>query len=120
MTEATQALADSKTSEAINAAVVAKQADTGAIAANMLQVLEEFFSRGQQEKKFIDVGRIPFICKDVEGIHSALKDINENKVTKTDFLLLKQQSDLTNKIVLGAVAIILVAFLGGLTILVFK
>lgn len=117
-------MAEAQSAEAVNATAVAAEAVEKARAAQMTDVVEsaiaKFFDRGVQEKKFIDVGRIPFICDDIKGIHNTLKRFDEDRVTQTDFLLLKQQSDLTNKIVLGAIAIILIAFLGGVTLLVFK
>lgn len=111
---------ESAVAEAANAAAVAKEADTKAVSANLYAVLEQFFGRGVETKQFIQARNLPMICDDLRGVHTELKDLRENAVTKTDFLLLKQQSDLTNKIVLGAVAIILVSFIGGLVVVVFK
>jgi hypothetical protein len=80
MSEETQVLADSQNAEALNAAAVAAEAAQKAQAAQMEAALEsamtKFFARGVEEKRFVDVGRIPFICDDLRGIHGILNDIN--------------------------------------------
>lgn len=115
-------LAQSQTAESSNAAAVAEEARQKALAAQIeagtLSAIEKFFNRGVQERKFIDIGRIPFICDDIAGIHATMTKWSEDRVTKIDFALLKQQSDLTNKIVIGACALILAAVLVALVGLV--
>ena len=69
-------------------------------------------NRGAKDKKYVDVGRIPFICDDIRAIHSALKEMNETKVTKDDFILIRN-------IVFGFVGLIVLAFMGALFTLVF-
>lgn len=129
MPEKAQVLAESQSAEAAQAAAVSSEATQKAIAAQVeaasFAAIEKFFNRGVQEKKFIDIGRIPFICDDINGLHLEMKEINktitawdEDRVTQTDFQLLKQQSDLTNKIVLAACGIILVAVLAAIVGLV--
>jgi len=80
MTDETKILAESQSVEALNAAAVAEEAKQKAQAAQIEAALESamtrFFSRGVQEKRFVDVGRIPFICDDLRGIHSTLDEIN--------------------------------------------
>lgn len=124
MSEESKVLSIAQSAEAVQATAVAAEAVEKARIAQLddriSKGLEEFFNRGVERKQFVQTRNLPMICDDLHGVHSELKDMRENSVTKTDFLLLKQQSDLTNKIVLGAVAIILVAFIGGLTVLVFK
>ena len=44
----------------------------------MLDILDEYFNRGVDKKKFIDVNRIPLICQDISNIHIALKKIEDN------------------------------------------
>lgn len=66
-----------------------------------------------EQRKFIDVTQLSRVCDDIAELKNGM-------VTKTDFLLMKQQSDLTNKIVMSAAAFIGVAFLTALTMLVYK
>lgn len=56
-------------------------------------------NRGAAEKKYIDIGRIPFICDDIRGIHSLITIMNENV-------------SLVKKIVFGFIAAILLGVLG--------
>ncbi len=78
MADELQVLSDSHSAEAAQAAAVHQEAIEKARQAQMMSVLEEFFQRGVEDKKFIDINRIPFICDDIRGIHSALKEINQN------------------------------------------
>lgn len=47
------------------------------------QLLEEAvlraLGRGQEQGKFVDIGRIPFICDDIRGIHEKLMSIDDIK-----------------------------------------
>lgn len=43
----------------------------------MLDILDEYFNRGVDKKKFIDVARIPLICQDISTIHRDLSNIKE-------------------------------------------
>jgi hypothetical protein len=117
MSEPRETLAESTSAEAVNATAVAQEAIEKARAAQMTAIVEsaiaKFFDRGVQEKKFIDIGRIPFICDDIGGIHESLKEIKEKAVTKEDFNLVKN-------IVFGFIALIVIAFMGALFALVFK
>lgn len=78
MTEETKTLAESQGAEAINAVAIAaeaaQKANASQIEAALESAMERFFSRGVQEKRFIDVGRIPFICDDLSGIHTQIGD----------------------------------------------
>ena len=55
----------------------------------LMETLEEYFTRGVDQKKFVDVSRIPLICQDIKGIHSFMRDINDKLdkkfVTKDSF-----------------------------------
>lgn len=87
MTEETKVLAESQNAEAVNAAAIATEAAQKAQASQIEAALESamtrFFSRGVQEKRFIDVGRIPFICDDLSGIHGILTGMsNDSKWVK--------------------------------------
>lgn len=44
----------------------------------MMDVLEEYFNRGVDKKKFINTDRIPLICQDISYIHDRLGKIDEN------------------------------------------
>lgn len=117
MTDAQDALAEAQSAEVINAASVhaetVEKARSAQFDASLERGLENFFNRGTERKQFIETRNLPMICDDLRGVHHELREIKENSVTKTDFALLKQQSDLTNKIVLGAVSLILVAFMAA-------
>ncbi len=79
------------------------------------EALEEYFNRGVEQKKFLDVSRIPLICQDISNIHTAVQDIKEkldqNFVTKESFWPIKT-------LVYGATGIILVAVFSALVYLV--
>jgi hypothetical protein len=44
----------------------------------MLTILDEYFNRGVDKKKFVDVSRIPLICQDISNIHKSLEKIEDN------------------------------------------
>lgn len=76
MLDKAKILVESQKAEAIRTIAIAKEAEQKAFDIQMEAVLERFFQRGVDEKKFIDIGQIPFICDDVRVIKLALKDIN--------------------------------------------
>jgi hypothetical protein len=80
MSDDTRILAESQNAEAVNAVAIAAEAAQKANASQIEAALENamtrFFSRGVEEKRFVDVGRIPFICDDLRGIHEILNDMN--------------------------------------------
>jgi len=80
MSDDTQTLAESQKAEAVNAAAVAaeaaQKAQSTAMEAALESAMTKFFGRGVDEKRFVDVGRIPFICDDLRGIHGGLDEIN--------------------------------------------
>ena len=41
-------------------------------------------NRGAVEKKYVDVGRIPFICDDIRGIHDSMKDLKTDLIDGFD------------------------------------
>ena len=43
-----------------------------------LDVLDEYFSRGVDKKKFIDTSRSPLICQDIANIHISIEKIEGN------------------------------------------
>lgn len=74
--------AEVKSDVAVEATTAAQQAVEEARVAQMKEgfqnALETFFSRGVDEKRFIDVGRIPFICDDLRGIHATLESMRND------------------------------------------
>jgi len=40
-----------------------------------LDIIRRFFDEGQEQKRFIDVDRIPFICDDIREIKGDLKSV---------------------------------------------
>jgi len=113
MSEKDNVLAEANLAEAAHIASVAKEAEHKALASTMVVLLDEYFRRGKEEKRFIDVGRIPFICDDIRGIHETLKTMNKNNVTKEDFSLIRN-------IVFGFISLIVTGFMASLMFLVFK
>lgn len=47
----------------------------------MLDVLDEYFTRGVDKKKFINTDRIPLICQDIAVIHNKMETM-ENSMNK--------------------------------------
>jgi hypothetical protein len=89
MSEDPKILAESHAAEAVQAISVAAEATEKAplsqmeaiaeksderIAALVSSSISEFFNRGISEKRFIDIGRIPFICDDIRGIHGQIAE----------------------------------------------
>ena len=127
-----RALADSKTAEAVNATVVAAEATENARKAQIQELLaesdertakivgaaiKEAFGENKAQGRYIDVSRIPLICQNIDGIHSTLqlidKKIDEKMVTNERFSPIE-------KIVYGAVGLILTGVLGALLVLILK
>lgn len=117
-------IAESKSSEAINAAAVHAEAieksREAQIKSAVASELESYFESRTAKGRFIDINRIPFICDDIKGIHGKLSEIGENAITKTDFALLQQKADLTNKIVFAFVGLICLGFMGAVMALVYN
>src|ERR1700689_2976613 len=109
MSDDTKILAESQSAEAINAATVAAEAIEKARAAQISAAVESaiasFFNRGVQEKKVIVVGRIPFICDDLHGIHESLKSMDDKLDNK---YVTKEQFYPVHLLVFGAVLMILI------------
>jgi hypothetical protein len=124
MSEDTQVLADSQTAEAINATAVAteaiQKANVAQISAAVETAIASFFDRGVQQKKFIDVGRIPFICDDLHGVHEENKEIRKIMSDMNDKLdnkyVTKEQFGPVRYLVFGAVIMILIAFFSVLVL----
>lgn len=54
-----------------------EQQDKKIVKEELLDTLDEYFSRGVDRKKFIDVNRIPLICQDISNIHKSISKIEE-------------------------------------------
>ena len=78
------------------------------------QGLQEYFSPNGENKRFFDATQIPRICQDIKGIHESINEVKD--VIKDGNS--KYASKLTEKIVYGAVAMILIAVLSALIYLV--
>jgi hypothetical protein len=102
---------EAASAEAVNAAANAAEAVERSREAQIMTAVDKsiakFFDRGVHEKKFIDVGRIPFICDDISGIHQTLKIIDEKAVTKQDIIVLQGTVTLLRNIVFGFVTLVL-------------
>lgn len=96
-------LSESQSAEAVNATAVAEEAKQKAAAAQIAVALEvameRFFNRGVDEKRFVDIGRIPFICDDIRGIHGVL-------------IRMDNTLSLVSKIVYGFIGVILIGVMG--------
>lgn len=77
------------------------------------QAVIEAFSVGVDNKRFIDVSRIPLICQSINQIGIDIKEIKESIVTKEEFTPVKT-------LVYGMVGLALSAIVGALLMLVIK
>lgn len=135
MGEAQTTLAESQSMEAINAAKNAAEAVERARTAqlNAAQALteermgkivrhqvENVLAIGSEQEKSIVLARVPYICQDIKTINSRGQRLEDamNEQNK-QLALLQQSTALTNKIVYGAAGTVLLAFLGGLTSMVY-
>ena len=46
----------------------------------LIDALQKVFGVGEKQKKFVDVGRIPLLCKSVIEMRSDIKEIKENQM----------------------------------------
>lgn len=79
--------------------------------------LRTVFGENVDSKRFVDITRIPLICQSIIEIHGDIKDIKESLDKK---FVTKEEFSPIQKIVMGAVGMILVAVLGALIALVIK
>ncbi len=125
-------LAESKTAEAVNAIGIAEQARQQAHEASTSKVVEDtlakFFAAQTENERFVSTQRIPFICTDINAIKNSLVEIAKSQrdaqeaarkalesfEDKIDMKYApKEQFSLVQRIVYGAVTMILVAFFGA-------
>lgn len=86
----------------------------------LVKALREAIKDKDPDASAVLIKRVPFICEDIRSIKTAMNDMKDDAVSKTDFALLKQQSDLTNKLIIGAASIILIAVMGAMVVSVLK
>lgn len=79
------------------------------------KAVEKAFSAGVDDKRFIDVSRVPLICQSIVGIEKRLTAIDEKMDTK---LVSVEAFSPVQKIVYGMVGLILIAVVGALISLV--
>jgi len=134
MGEIETTLAESQSAEAINATKNAAEAIERARAAQLAAAVtvneermaiivkhqvENVLASGSEQEKSIILARVPYICQDIRNINSRGERLEETLTElKQGLALLQQRSDLTTKIVYGAVLIIVTGFLGALVALV--
>ena len=78
----TDPLVEAHVADAANAAAIAQEAIEKSrnvqIKAAIGEAISDFFDRGVTSKKYVDIGRIPFICDDIEKIHLSINAIESN------------------------------------------
>ncbi len=73
-----ESTAEQLSQDAIHSAKNAQQAIELARAAQLQEAVEsgiENFFETRKSDRFIDINRIPFICDDMKGMHSAMNDL---------------------------------------------
>jgi len=83
--------------------------DDERITRNLSEALRDVFGENKTSGRFIDVSRIPLICKSIEDIHEQIKLINDKL---DDKFVTKEAFGVVQKIVFGAVGVILATTLG--------
>ena len=123
-------LSESKSAEATNAVGIAEQARQQAHEAATSKIVEDtlakFFASQTDKERFISTQRIPFICTDIREIKETLvtmakadSDFKGTLVEKFDGRYATRESfALVQRIVFGAVTMILVAVFGAIIALV--
>lgn len=74
---------------------------------SLVKALREVFGEHEQAQRFVDVTRIPLICKSIVEMHE-------------DMALIKVSLNLIQKLVFGAVSIILIGVIGAVLALIIK
>lgn len=77
-------LSEAHSQEAVRATTIAQEAiekaRTVQLDTAIADGLDKYFNRGVQERKFVDIARIPFICDDIRGIHAKMDKISNDFV----------------------------------------
>ena len=88
------------------------------------QALRQVFGENVESGRFFDTTRIPFICKDIEGIHETLRDIKElmEQKEKDDAQTFVNQDQFwpVKTITYGLVALMLTGIIGAILAIVTK
>lgn len=82
--------------------------------------LRDVFGEHQSTGRFIDVARIPLICKSILDINGSMKEIKDMFTTVDKRYVNQDQFVLVKNIVYGLCGTILLGFIGTLLTLVFK
>ena len=83
----------------------------------LAEALRQVFGENQESQRFVDVSRIPLICKNINDMHENIKEINDKLDTK---FINNDQFWPVKTLVYGATGIILVAVFSALIYLVIK
>ncbi len=90
-----------------------------AIANTLAEALRRVFGENESAKRFVDVSRIPLICKSILDIHSSIEEIKDMiKISNTDHVNQFQFAPV-KAIVYGMVGMILTGFVAALILLIF-
>lgn len=92
-------------------------ANEATITQALTTALREVFGENTTSGRFVDVSRIPLICKSIIDMHDNLKEMNNKLDNK--FVTAEAFSPVKN-IVYGLVTLILIAVVGALVALVLK
>ena len=81
----------------------------------LTNALRQVFGENTESQRFVDVTRIPLICKSIVDMHENIKEI-KNKLN--DDFITKDQFSPVRTLVYGAVGMVLVSVFGALIALV--
>lgn len=90
-----------------NHAEAIERARSAQVSIAVREGLNEFFDRGVESGKYIDIGRIPFICDDIHKIHLTQQSILDNL-------------SLVTKMVYGFAGVVLLGTLGVIGTVILK
>jgi hypothetical protein len=93
-----------------------EQDDDDRIARALVTALDAVFGQNVERQRFVDVSKIPLLCRSIVDIHVSIKEINEKLDTK---FVTKTEFSLVQRIVYGFVSLILVSFMVGLISLIY-
>lgn len=118
-TASSAVVAEVVSSAAIAAKIAAEESDEK-IVNSLSQALRNVFGENEKAGRFIDVSRIPLICKDIGDIREHLGDMREMMKTNEDRFVNKDQFWPVKSLVYGATGIILTGVVLALIYLVVK
>lgn len=99
------------------ASTLAEAADKRASHA-LAQALREVFGENEDRQRFIDVSRIPLICKSIMDIHENIGDIKQMMKELPNQFVSKDKFEPVQKVVMGLVGLCLIAVAGAIISLV--